>query len=156
MRVAKINQTCDFSWLWPGVTDQHVVVVRIAVNYAVAQTRQVGNHFGFVQREKLFHQRAPLRIGNVLDMVFDPSRARRIPLEFAMRRGMIERLQRRVHFAQKLAKIAKQLVRMRANLRQNRSIHEAEQPDEPRRAVCRRHRRRKQFSLPIWDNAGQW
>ena len=154
MHVAKINHPGDLSRLRPRLADQHVVVVRIAVNHPAPQAQQIGNHFRFIQRQKLFHQRAPFRISNVPDILLDPTGTRRIPFQFAMRSGMRKRLQRRIHLAKKPAKIAKQLRRMRTDFRKNFSVHEAEQPDESRRAV-RRDSRRKQFTRLIGNNAGQ-
>ena len=154
VHIAKINQAHDLARLRPRIVDQHVVVVRIAVNYAAAQLRQDRHDFRLIEREKSLHQRAPLRIGDVLDIVFDPTRARRIPFQFAFRSRVRKRLQRRVHLPQKPAKIAKKFRRVRADSRKNFSIHESEQPDEARRAFPRGNRS-KQVAAAIGRDARQ-
>src|SRR5712692_10479866 len=55
MHVAKINHAHDLPRLRPRIIDQHVVVVRIAVNYAAAQLRQDRHDFRLIEREKFFH-----------------------------------------------------------------------------------------------------
>src|SRR5258708_37244949 len=138
VHVAKINLSQDMPRLGPRITSQHVVVDGIAVNHAASQAWQDMNDFRFIQRKKCFHQRAPLRSADILDIVLDPTGARRIPFQFAMRSGVRKRLQRRVHLAKKPAEIAKKLRRMRPNFGENRSTYKRKKPDEARRAVsCR-------------------
>ena len=97
MHVAKINHAYDLARRGPRITDQHVVVVGIAVNHAVAQARQDGHDLRFIERQKLLDKRAPLRVRDMFDKVPDPSGARRIPFHFAMGGGVRKRSQRRVH-----------------------------------------------------------
>ncbi len=148
MHVAKINHPCNRARLRPRIAHQHVVVVRIAVDHTSAQARQDRNHFRFVERKKFFHQCAPLRARDMPDVVLDPTGPRRIPFQFAMRSRVRERLQRRVHLAEKPAEIAKKLRRVRADFCENSSTQKGDQPDEARRAV-RGGNRSKEFTAAI-------
>ena len=154
MHIAKINHPYDLARLGPGIADQHVVVVGIAVNHAVAQARQDGHDFRFIERQKLLDKRAPLRVRDMFDKVPDPTGARRIPFQLAMRTGVCKRLQRRVHLAEKPAEITKKFRRVRADFGENCSIHKSKQPDKARRAV-RTGNRSKQFRAAIRCDARQ-
>src|SRR5215467_8743620 len=106
MHVAEVDHTGDFARLRPKSAYQNVVVVGVAVNDAAAQAWQPRYHFGFVKCKKSLNQRAVLRAFDFWDVFFDPRSARGIPFEFALRGGMLERLQGRFHLAKELAEIA--------------------------------------------------
>ena len=154
MHVAKINHAYDLARRGPRITDQHVVVVGIAINHAASQARQQGKDFRFIERQKLLDKCAPLRVRDMFDKVPDPSGARRIPFQFAMGSGVRKRLQRRIHLAEKTAEITKNLRRVRADFGQSRSNHKSKQPDKAPRAVRGSHRS-KQFTAAIWFDARQ-
>src|SRR5256885_5289270 len=135
MHVAKINHAYDLARRGPRITDQHVVVVGIAINHAASQARQQGKDFSFIERQKLLDKRAPLHVRDMFDKVPDPSGARRIPFQFAMGSGVRKRLQRRIHLAEKTAEITKNLRRVRADFGQSRSNHKSKQPHKAPRAV---------------------
>src|SRR5713101_9885757 len=155
VHIAKINQAHDLARLRPRIADQYVVIVSIAVNYRAAQTRQDRHDFRFIEREKFFHQRAPLRIANILDVILDPSRARRIPFQFALCSRVRKRLQRRVQLPQKPAEIAEKLRCVRVDFSKNLSIQKGEQPNEARRTI-RRGSRSKQVTAAIGHDPRQW
>src|SRR5260370_29645065 len=90
----------------------------------------------------------------MLDVILDPTGARRIPFQFALCSRVRKRLQRRVQFPQKPAEIAKKLRCVRVDFSKSCSMQKGEQPDETVASV-RRGNRSKQFTTAIACDARQ-
>ena len=140
VHVAEIDHADDFSRLWPGRADQDVVIVGVAVDDAVAQRRQRGEHFRFIRTEKSLDEHAPLGTLDVLEIVANPAGLREIPFQFAMRSGMRKIGQRSVHLAEKFAEAAQQIRSVRIYFGEDGSVNKREQPEEALRSVGERSR----------------
>ncbi len=154
VHVAKINYARHFARLRPGVAHQHVVVIRVAVNHAVAQSRQSRHNFRFIKFKELFGQRPSFSALNQRNIFPDPTGARGIPFQLTMGGGMLEGFERLVHLPQKAPKIAEKFRRVRAHFGQNGSLEEAQKPNKPLRTVMSCNFREK-FAAAIWQHSRQ-
>jgi hypothetical protein len=82
MHIPKIDEAGNLPRLGPRIAHQDIVIVRITIDHAAAQTGQQRSHFGFVEREKFSNQLPPVRIVNLSDVLLDPASAGRIPFQF--------------------------------------------------------------------------
>src|SRR5580700_4185850 len=103
VHISEIDHADYFSRLRPGRTDQHVVIVGIAIDDAAAQRRKCRNHVRFIQPKKSLDERAPTGIVNVAEVRSNPTGAREVPFQLPMRGRMRKIRQSGIHLTEKLA-----------------------------------------------------
>src|ERR1700686_1290089 len=97
--------------------------------------REGRHNLRLIQSHEFFNECASRSIVNTLDIVPDPSRRGKVPLQFALRGWMTKILQSSVHLAEQPADTLKQLLTVRTDPGEHRTGHECEQPYQTIRAV---------------------
>ncbi len=117
--VAKINQPGDAARLLAPGRDQHVVVVGVAVDDALAQFRQTGNHLVLKMFQYVLDERKLIRLLNSVDALADGFTGKgHVPMQMAVHGGMAEIGKSDGGASQKVTQIIKQVGAVGGNERQ--------------------------------------
>lgn len=145
VHVAEIDES-QRTRMRPCRTHQHVVVVRVGVDDAAPQTRQLRHNFASVLGQNSLHQLPAQTFWHILQVIANPRSARQVPLQFAVRSRMRKARQRGIQVAQDLTDARQQLPRVGLHLCQHGTGHVGQQPDEACRIVGQLHVARQ---LPV-------
>jgi len=123
-----------------AAADQHVVVVGVVVDHAVAQRPEARQRRRREAVEQALDQRPP-RVSRDLGEQRTDHRggARDVPVELAVRGRVVERGERAVERAHEAAEVGEQRRRVRARRRERRARQPGQQPDVVAATVGARH-----------------
>src|SRR5690348_4958887 len=152
VHVAEIDHADDFSRLRPGRADEHVVIVRVSINDAVAERRQSWDDLRFVKIQEFLNEGAKGWSGDVSEVAANPGGAGQIPLQFAMRGGVGKIGECIIHFSKKVAETPEERWAVRANICQNSSREVGDQPNKAVRVITN-FGLNKRFAVTRWADA---
>ncbi len=135
VHIAEVDDAENAARKRPRGGDERVVIVRVTVDYAPAEMGKIGNGFGFKEVEKLFGERAALRILEMGKNFASPERAGEIPLKFAVRGGMGEIEEGEIDFGEKTAKRSEEFGRMGFGFGKGDARKKGEEPHQAAGAV---------------------